>query len=464
MNRIFNEIAIPRSPFIPNFFEELKGTYNWELGNQQDSNEFMLNVLQNLYAKKNEKNENTGDFISNCPFNITFKSTRKCIMPFCTRHSQTYTKYSTLPLTIHTESPTSIQKLLDIHKCWEAQVDYNCMEKDDEDASHYCPGKKRNSVELIYSVSEYFIMQLNLFGFNRNTQQQCKLTPIIEVNKRIDIVGLKMYLFGIVFHCGSNLNVGHYTSVVLVDGNWFLTDDTETVTWTPQYFYDRRSVAFPYILVYRKSKNQTELVVEDIANVEGNIQSELVSDVDLDIPCSSTHSNVDLTVERDSLNLLRHVRAQNTEIDNAEDIAPEHQTQTFQKKNTSTSAKRKSTFTSPKYSNVKVKRIQLTIEDMFQEKSNDGTCINKPVTLGNVSWIDDKVVSEKQIQRTPKKNIQENDAKKVVVDDVISLTGEAQCKLSLINELNYQASQVAHAKSESSKLSNLNSKKKVFEN
>ena len=380
-------------------------------------------------------------------------------MPFCTRHSQTYTKYSTLPLTIHTESPTSIQKLLDIHKCWEGQLDYNCMEKDDEDASHNCPGKKRNTVELIDSVSEYFIMQLNLFGFNRNTQQQRKLTPIIEVNKRIDIVGLKMDLFGIIFHCGSNFNVGHYTSVVLVDGKWFLTDDTETVPWTPQNFYDRRSVAFPYILVYRKSKNQT-LVVEDIANAEGDIQSELVNSVDLDIPCSSTHSNIDLAVERDSLNLLTRVRAQTTEIANAEDIAPEHQTQTFQKKITSTSAKRKSTFTSPKYSNVKVKRIQLTIEDMFQGKSNDGTCITKPVTLA--TSIDDKVVLKNQIQHTPKKNILENDANKVVVDDAISLTGEAQCKLSLINELNDQASKVVHAKSESSKLSNLNSKKESF--
>ena len=194
------------------------------------------------------------------------------------------------------------------------------------------PVKKRNTVELINSVSEYFIIQLNLFGFNRNTKKQRKLTPIIEVNKRIVILGLKMDLFGIIFHCGSNFNVGHYTSVVLVDGNWFLTDDTETVSWTPQYFYDRRSVAFPYTLVYRKSKTQTQLVVADIANTEGDIQSELVSSVDLDIPCSSTHSNVDLAVERDSLNLLTHVRAQTTEIANAEDIVPEHQTQTFQKK------------------------------------------------------------------------------------------------------------------------------------
>ena len=87
----------------------------------EEKREFFLEEMSFFYTPINifYSRRIGGDVNYLSPDNfITFKSTKTCIMPYCTRHSQTYTKYSTLPLTIHTESPTSIQKLLDIHKCW----------------------------------------------------------------------------------------------------------------------------------------------------------------------------------------------------------------------------------------------------------------------------------------------------------------------------------------------------------
>ena len=118
--------------------------------------------------------------------------------------------------------------------------------------------------EDIYSVSDYTIIQPNLFAFNRATQNQEKLTPTIEVNKQINIVGTNMDLSAIVFHCGESLTVGHYTSAVLVEGNWFMTDDQIIKPWTPCYSFDRMSNAFPYFAIYKKSGN---LEVSTIPNI-----------------------------------------------------------------------------------------------------------------------------------------------------------------------------------------------------
>ena len=90
-------------------------------------------------------------------------------------------------------------------------MEYDCKEKDDEDENHNCQGKQRLVSDDIYSLSDYAIIQLNLFAFNRATQNQAKLTPTIEVNKQINIVGTNMDLSAIVFHCGESLTVGHYT-------------------------------------------------------------------------------------------------------------------------------------------------------------------------------------------------------------------------------------------------------------
>ena len=51
-------------------------------------------------------------------------------------------------------------------------MEYNCKEKDDEDENHNCQGKQRLVSEDIYSVSDYAIIQLNIFAFNRLTQNQ----------------------------------------------------------------------------------------------------------------------------------------------------------------------------------------------------------------------------------------------------------------------------------------------------
>ena len=260
LHEIFEKMSSSNSLiFTANYFTLLKGNLKWKLGTQQDSNEFVIHVIQSLYTKKktNENDvSNTKDLISNCPFNVTVKATFKCILPDCTRHSEKYTKNSTLLLTVNSQMTTSIQNLIDSQKHTETILDYDCKEKDDADHTHDCQGKQRMSTEDIFSVSEYVIVQLNIFGFNRSSKRQCKLQPSIEISKHITIAETNMELFAIVFHYGPSANAGHYTSAVLIQGNWFMTDDESIKPWTPNYFYDKKSYAFPYFAIYKRSENQ----------------------------------------------------------------------------------------------------------------------------------------------------------------------------------------------------------------
>ena len=216
---IFYEISSP-VPAVrtSKYFHRLKGDYNWTLGTQQDSNEFLINVLQDLYTKKNDDNNSTtiGDLISNCPFNINVRRARQCID--CTKHSEKYTYNSTLPLSVNSENPTSIQKLVDECKHRQEVVQYNCHEADGEITNNTCQGTERFQTEDIISVSDYVIVQLNLFAFDRITLRQFKLKPDIEINQQITLAETTMNLCGIVFHSGVSVKTGHYTSAVQVEG------------------------------------------------------------------------------------------------------------------------------------------------------------------------------------------------------------------------------------------------------
>ena len=65
-----------------------------------------------------------------------------------------------------------------------------------------------------------------------------------------------MNLCGIVFHSGVSVNAGHYTSAVLVDDNWFMTNDSKITPWIPNYYYNKNCGNFPYFVMNKKSGEQ----------------------------------------------------------------------------------------------------------------------------------------------------------------------------------------------------------------
>ena len=150
------------------YFQSLKGDFNWTLGNQQDSNEFLINALQYLYTKKkNETGRMTGDLITNCPFNIKVMKGLKCIG--CTQHSEKYTNNSTLALSVNNQTPTSIQQLISDAQHIEDIVLYTV-----DHESNACQGTQCFQTEDIISVADYLIIQLNVFDFDRVTQMPYK--------------------------------------------------------------------------------------------------------------------------------------------------------------------------------------------------------------------------------------------------------------------------------------------------
>ena len=161
---------------------------------------------------------------------------------------------TTLPFTIYNDNPTSIQNLIDNYIQTEEILKYDCSEKG-ANSSNSCQGKERTQTQDIILVSDYLIIQLNIFKFDSYTGP-FKLQPKIEINQHISIAETNMDLFGIVFHRGTSVNAGHYTSAVLAANSWFMTNDEYISQWIPKYFYDKTCIDFPYFAIYKKSANQ----------------------------------------------------------------------------------------------------------------------------------------------------------------------------------------------------------------
>ena len=64
-----------------------------------------------------------------------------------------------------------------------------------------------------------------------------------------------MELYGIIFHVGSSMNAGHYKSAVLVENNWYMTNDSTIGSWTPTFNYGPSSAMYPYCVIYKKSED-----------------------------------------------------------------------------------------------------------------------------------------------------------------------------------------------------------------
>ena len=86
-----------------------------------------------------------------------------------------------------------------------------------------------NKIDEVTNVSEYLVIQLNIFDYNCITIAPTKLKPRIEINERLNILGNDMNLHGIIFHTGDSTKAGHYTSAVLVKEKWYMTDDERII-------------------------------------------------------------------------------------------------------------------------------------------------------------------------------------------------------------------------------------------
>ena len=251
---VFDEMSMSsKHVTVANYFTQLKGNFNWKLGHQQDSNEFLIHILEQLYTKGPYK-----ELVNDCPFKIITKSTRACTSTNCSHHSTKYDKNCTLPLSVSCGKPISIKKLVESHISMEELVSYNC-EMDN------CDGVYSNKIDEITNVSEYLIIQLNLFDFNHITNAPIKLKPHIEINEKLNILGNDMNLYAIVFHSGNSAKAGHYTSAVLVKNKWYMTNDVTIIDhkvingnnepWEPKSIYWTHDMDFPYIVIYKNSGN-----------------------------------------------------------------------------------------------------------------------------------------------------------------------------------------------------------------
>ena len=107
------------------------------------------------------------------------------------------------------------------------------------------------------SITNYpsiFILQLKVF-INDNRGRCIKVVPNILIQDEITRDGITLKLHGIVWHTGTGLTSGHYTSTVKVSEKWFLISDDKVERKRDFPFKPEPNTVntVPYLLIYKQS-------------------------------------------------------------------------------------------------------------------------------------------------------------------------------------------------------------------
>ena len=248
-------------------FSNLCGSLRCPLGQQQDAQEWMNMILDQLYSGQNEEGElqiahyspfridsKTSGECDNCTYHFSKKATESMLTLELSEEQQ-HTIYSyqesdgRLQLA-HTNLTTSINELINIPRLQKGES---------------CPSCNADQVErstVLNNCSDYLILHLKFFHLSQNWNLY-KLMPNLSVKECIQVevtddelnkseIGFKLH--SIVLHTGETVTGGHYVSIVKMNNNWFLTNDTQINSWIPKkmFQYENGLEMYPYVLVYKK--------------------------------------------------------------------------------------------------------------------------------------------------------------------------------------------------------------------
>ena len=228
---IFHEITVASRPIkVSNYLHRLN-IPNYIYGNQSDSHELLLYLLDEIYQDRNID----------------------CIFKFDTN---TFVKCENLPFAHRAErSEKNMALTLNVENSWYQQsVNFliqNYMQR------HHLPGYRCDSCSAkdncfksvsFSNTANIVIIQLSIFKINFDGLYR-KLRPSIKIDKRIDIDNKHFNLQGIIYHHGVGIDSGHYTSGVNIDENWYTIDDS-IVTKEIKFKSTFNDDVVPYILIY----------------------------------------------------------------------------------------------------------------------------------------------------------------------------------------------------------------------
>ena len=159
-----------------------------------------------------------------------------------------------------TNNPQSIENLLTKYFSREQLSDYVCG----KDESQGCKLKGFSyKLQEILEIPNYLLIHLKIYN-----DLQKKLDGLhFDINKKLFLNNQIYILHGIIYHIGEHINSGHYLAEVLIEDQWYETNDQSIKQISEPSRHDPFKT--PYILLYHKMEsiindNQKDMQTHDI--------------------------------------------------------------------------------------------------------------------------------------------------------------------------------------------------------
>ncbi len=125
----------------------------------------------------------------------------------------------------------------------------------------------------INELKDVLIVQLLIFTYDSDPLSvsyghRRKIFPNLIVDPQIDQYSLQ----GIIWHHGSNVDSGHYTSMIKHNTNWYHISDDNLNSYEPKFQCTSNEQSVPYLLFY--TKNNTRLLTNEPLNIEMDEEAE----------------------------------------------------------------------------------------------------------------------------------------------------------------------------------------------
>ena len=174
------------------YFTKLKGEYPYQLGTQEDAQEWMNMILDQLYSVRNEQNQL--QIRADSPFRIDSKTYVSCTN--CTYHSTKVDTESMLTL----EISESDQDLMHRYRQSDGQIVFthtavnasiselvNRPKSQEGELCSFCEEQQSKRETILSNLSDYLIFHLKFFHISRDNRNIYKLMPNLSVEERIQV-------------------------------------------------------------------------------------------------------------------------------------------------------------------------------------------------------------------------------------------------------------------------------------
>ena len=222
--------------------------------NQQfDAQECLSYIIDLFYPWDNDENDNTCGYPDDCLFLLDGEETTHCHR--CGKYANKYFRETLCQVAFpEPDAESSIELVL--QKIVNDSVG-ELMDGDERYACKHCNPIRTVATRqrTVLNAEKYIIMQLMIFGYNRNTNHRFKIVPNLIIEEEVSNILLgKLRLCAVIYHIGDSPDQGHYVCAIKEGNTWYTCNDDRVdlgvkLKCNPTIKDD---LLIPYLLIYEK--------------------------------------------------------------------------------------------------------------------------------------------------------------------------------------------------------------------